>query len=149
MGILGGGCLAVHWRCPFLNRAVSAPQLGLGGAVTWAYSALLPPPILKSFPLHPLPPSPCCLPWTVLQPACSSPPFRNHVPSICLPGVPAGPTLRADVVRPGKSGTLTPLPDGDARTRRLLGSSAASSSEDAAARAGRGSVGNSITTRHL
>lgn len=45
----------------------------------------------------------------------------------------------AEALRPGNSGTLTPLPEGEPRIRRLRGSSATSSSEDAAG-AGRGSV---------
>lgn len=55
----------------------------------------------------------------------------------------------AEALRPGKSGTLTPLPEDEPRIRRLRGSSAASSSEDAAG-AGRGSVGTqgTVSPRH-
>lgn len=133
MGVLGGGCLAVPQQHTLLSRAVSAPQLGLGaeercqaGTHCSAPSQILPPPAPHlSLPLA-NPPVPLCLSFPSLLP-----------PSL---GVPVGPTLRADVLRPGNSGTLTPLLDGDARTRRLLGSSAASSSEDTAGWAGRGSA---------
>lgn len=137
MGVPGGGGLAVPWHSPLLSRAIAAPQLGLGTGST----------VRMPHGPRPLP----CLsqrPPTLLSfhsPAQTAPsPGREVPPST------AGPTLSAEALRLGNSGTFTPLPSGDARTRRLRGSSTASSSEDASSRAGRGSAGghgDSVTVR--
>lgn len=128
MGVPGRGGLAVPRHSPLLGRAIAAPQLGLGTGST-VRMPHGPRPLL-------------CLsqrPPTLLSfrsPAQTAPsPGRDVPPST------AGPTLSAEALRLGNSGTFTPLPSGDARTRRLRGSSAASSSEDASGRAGRGSAG--------
>lgn len=124
---------------------------GQGSEVKGMHRAL--PPPKYSHCLLPTPPCTARLwPNPQSQPASVSPPLvKPSIPpareaSPHLLRVLAGPTLRADVLRPGKSGTLTPLPNGDARTRRLLGSSTASSSEDAAGQAGRGSAGRTRGT---